>query len=139
MFPVSGRVFSVAPVPAAVPAPVSGRSSSSIVLRFVAPPLTSPLPVRTSPTLLPLSRKLRFVSVAEGVALLLVVVVAIAFFWRPPGVHGLLVRVWPPMSDTVVWLKGTRVLGEAGSEDGRRKWRVGRAGVVQGIWRVVSH
>lgn len=76
---------------------------------------------------------------AVAVALLPVLLVAITSLWRPPGVHGLLVLVLPPVSVTVLRFKRVGALGVARVEWGRRERRVRRMGVVSGVRRVVAH
>lgn len=128
-------------LPAAVPAPVPGRSPSSVVLRPVASTLRPATPVRTPPAIFPLPSIFYFVPVAMAtiaVALLSVVIVAIASVWRPPVVHGLLILVLP-VPEVMVKFEGAGALGVASVECGRWERGVGRMGVVHGIWRVVAH
>lgn len=76
---------------------------------------------------------------AVAVALLPVVIVAIAPFWRPPAVHGLLILVLPPVPEGVVGFECARALSVAGVEGRGREGRVRRMGVVHGVRRVVAH
>lgn len=129
-------------VPAAISAPVSGRSPASVVLGPVTSALRPASSVRTPSAVLPLSGKFHFMLIAVAtvaVALLPVVVVAVPSFRRPPVVHGLLVLVLPPVPEAVVWFERAGALSVPRVEGWRRERRVGRMGVVHGVWRVVAH
>lgn len=101
--------FSVTmPLPATIPAPVSGGSPASVVLRPVPSTLRPAAPVWTPPAVLPLARKFHFMPITVArvaVALLPVVIVAVRSLWRPPVVHWLVIFVLPAVPEAVVWFE----------------------------------
>lgn len=117
-------------LPAAFPAPVSRGRPPSVILRLEPSPLRSGPSVWTPAPLLPVGGKLHLVPVV-GVALLLVVVMAIAPLRGPPAVTRFVVLVLRPLPETVVRFEGIWVWIVPWVKGGRRRER--RVWVVHGV------
>lgn len=123
-------------LPAALPAPVSGRGPAPVVLRSVAPPILAPASVWAPPTL-PVCREVGLVLVTVAVALLPGVVVAITPLWGTSVVLWLVVLVLAPLPVARLWIEGAGGLIVPGVEAGGREWGMRR--VVHGVGWMIAH